>query len=103
MMMCGWLCNAVCTYFLIDTADHALKSLTWTTFCEIICTICNHVLNTLCPANTACELCYQVVLDFCSISVWLTVHILIDWALRCAEVGLLNSSLEFILCRLHQW
>ena len=34
---------------------------------------------------------------------WLTVNILINRTLRSRELSLLDSSLEFVLGRLHQW
>ena len=35
----------------IDLRNHTLQSLPWTTLCEVVSTIGNHILNALSPAN----------------------------------------------------
>ena len=40
------LLYSVGAYALVDTADHTLKGLARSTFCEVVCAILNHILHT---------------------------------------------------------
>ena len=48
------LFNTMSTYSLVNSAYHALQSLARSTFCEVVSTVCNHILYTLSPAYRAC-------------------------------------------------
>ena len=89
--------------FLVDLSNHTLQGLTRSTLCEVVSTISNHVLYALGPANRACQLSNQVSLDLSGISMRLTIYILINGALRCLDLGSLDSCLQLVLGGLHQW
>ena len=36
---------------LVDTANHTLESLAWSTFCEVVGTVLNHIEHTGCPTH----------------------------------------------------
>lgn len=98
-----FLLYSVSGYSLVDATDHTLKSFARTTFCEVVCSVSDHVLYTLCPAYRACELCDEVLLYVGRGSMWLAVNVLVYRTLRSVDFGLLDSCLKFVLCRLHEW
>ena len=91
------------SYGLVNASNHTLKGLARSALQEVVGTSGNHVLHSLCPTHGRCELSDEVGLDIGRICVRLTINILINWALRSRELSLLDSCLEFILGRLHQW
>ena len=86
-----FLLYSVSGYSLVDTADHTLKSFARTTFCEVVCSVSDHVLYTLCPAYRACELCAAVLLDVGRDSMRLAVDVLLYRRSRRVDFGLLDS------------
>ena len=87
---------------LVDTANHTLESLAWSTFCEVVGTVLNHIEHTGCPTHAACELCNEVVLDFGRLGVCHAVNILVYGALGNQYCCGLDGFLKFLLCRLHK-
>ena len=77
--------------FFVDFHDHALQGLTRTTLCEVIGTVGNHILDTLCPAYRRGELSDQVGLDLSGIGMRLAIHILINGALRSLDLRSLDG------------
>ena len=98
-----FLLYSVSGYSLVDATDHTLKSFARTTFCEVVCSVSDHVLYTLCPAYRACELCDEVLLDVGRVSMRLAVNVLVYRTLRSVDFGLLDSCFKLILGWLHEW
>ena len=89
-------------YFTVDLGYHATQCLARTALCEVVSTVGNHVLHTLCPAHARCQLGNQVLLDLSSIGMRLAVDVLVDRSDGLLELSLLNGGLQFVLGRLHQ-
>ena len=86
----------------VDLGNHALESLTGAALGEVVGTVGNHILHTLRPTDTAGELRDEVGLNLGGIGMGLAIHILVDGALGCLDLRLLDGSLEFVLGGLHQ-
>ena len=91
------------TNSLVNTANHTLESLAWSTFCEVIGAILNHIKHTCCPTHAACELSNKICLYLCRLGMCHTIYILVNWALRSRYCCSLDSLLKLLLCRLHKW
>lgn len=87
----------------VYTSYHSLKRTTRTTLDELVSTISNHILHTLCPHHAMCELCDKVCLDFYRIGMWLCIDILVYRAFWLTDLRCLDGFLKLILCRLHEW
>ena len=92
----------MCADILVDTANQSLKDISRTTFCKVVGTISDHVLNGLSPTYGRGELSDQILLDIGRIGVRHSVNVLINRTFRSLELSGFNGCCQFLFGWLHQ-